>query len=60
MANYKVLVGMDYAGKRAEAGDIVADIPAKSAPWLLEQGMIEAVDKTPKTREPQSPVEGDE
>jgi hypothetical protein len=61
MANYKVLVGVDYAGKRAEPGDIVTDLPAKSVPWLLEQGVIESVDKTAtNTREPQSPTEGDE
>ena len=61
MANYRVLVGLDYAGKRVEAGEIATDIPAKSAEWLLEQGAIEAIEKSDsKTREPKSPIEGDE
>lgn len=56
MTKYQVLVGMDYAGKRAEPGDIVDDIPAKSISWLLEQGCIEKADK----REPESPTTGDD
>lgn len=56
MANYKVLVGMDYAGKRAEPGDVVNDIPQKSISWLLEQGCIEKTDN----REQESPTKGDE
>lgn len=45
MAKYRILIGMDYPpGKRAEAGDIVDDLPAKSAGWLLEQGCIELVE----------------
>ena len=44
---YLVKVGMDYkvSGKdvRREVGDIASDIPAKSIPWLLEQGAIEEV-----------------
>ena len=35
-----VVIGIDYAGKRAEPGDIVDDIPARSVSWLLEQGVI--------------------
>lgn len=67
MATYRVLVGLDY-GKRAEAGDIVTDLPAKSVTWLVSQGLIEKVDAgdtpskpeaqtapAPKTREQQSP-----
>lgn len=38
---YRVLVGMDYSDHRAEAGDVVTDIPSVSIPWLLEQGCIE-------------------
>lgn len=41
MASYKVLVGLDYGDKRAEAGDVVSDLPTKSVAWLKEQGMIE-------------------
>lgn len=44
---YKVLAGINYPpDNRAEAGDIVADLPAKSIPWLLEQGYIVAVDES--------------
>lgn len=60
MATYKALVGLDYAGKRVEAGKTVDDIPARSVSWLLEQNLIEkvagATDKKPESkREPQSP-----
>jgi hypothetical protein len=44
MAKYRVLVGVEYATRRAEPGEIVDDIPAKSIKWLREQGLIEAVD----------------
>ena len=44
MATYKVLVGIDYSDKRAEAGDTVSDLPTKSVSWLLEQGIIESID----------------
>jgi len=42
---YRVLTGMNYgkAETRAEPGDVVDDLPAKSIPWLLEQGHIEPV-----------------
>jgi hypothetical protein len=65
MANYRVIVGIDYAGKRAEPGDIISDIPSRSVGWLLEQGIVEKADgKTdaPKAdkREPESPIEGDD
>lgn len=56
MAAYKVLTGLDYAGKRAEAGSLVTDLPSRSVSWLLEQGLIIEAEETPKTkREPQSP-----
>lgn len=43
-AQYRALVGLDYPPhKRAEAGDVVDDLPGKSLRWLLEQGHIEAV-----------------
>lgn len=43
---YRVLAeGLNYpAGdgeRRAEHGDLVDDIPDKSLPWLLKQGLIE-------------------
>jgi hypothetical protein len=45
---FRVLVGLNYPGKdgeqRAEPGDIVSDLPAKSVKWLTEQGHIEPVE----------------
>jgi len=50
MTQYRALVGIDYPpDKRAEAGELVSDLPEKSATWLLAQGLIEATDgKTSK------------
>lgn len=61
MTNYKVHTGIDYAGKRAEPGDVISDLPNKSIGWLMEQGIIEQVEsvKPPKS-EPLSPKSGDE
>ena len=57
MAKFEALVGMNYAGKRAELGDVVSDLPTKSISWLVEQGHIVPVtDSNPS--EPESPVEG--
>lgn len=48
MAKYKVLAGIDYPpNKRAEAGEVVEDLPSKSVAWLLEVGAIEAADGKP-------------
>jgi hypothetical protein len=44
MAKYRVLTGIEYNSRRAEAGDIVDDIPAKSIKWLRDQNIIEPVD----------------
>lgn len=42
MSKYRVLVGLDYPpGKRAEAGDVVTDLPEKSVKWLTKQGLVE-------------------
>lgn len=64
MAAHKVLRGITYEGHRAEAGDIVTDIPAKSVPWLTEQGIIESTEGNKQTkptkREQVSTDEGDE
>jgi len=52
---YKVLQGIDYPPKkRAEAGDIVDDLPASAISWLLEAGAIERV-ATPKKSVSDSP-----
>lgn len=41
---YRVIVGLDWPpAHRAEPGDIVSELPKKSVPWLLAQGLIEAV-----------------
>lgn len=52
---YRCLVGLDYEADgrhvRHEPGDIADDIPAKSAVWLLAQGLIEpAADPQGDTR----------
>ena len=48
---YEVLAGIDYPpNKRAEAGEIVSDLPKDSIPWLLSSGIIKEVDaKKPST-----------
>lgn len=39
---YRVLVGINYPpGKRAEAGDVIDDLPHGSITALREQGVIE-------------------
>lgn len=44
---YRVKTGLNWGtgseAKRAEPGEIRGDIPEKSLPWLLEQGLIEPV-----------------
>jgi hypothetical protein len=73
MANYRVLIGIDYAGKRVEPGTVVDDLPSKSVAWLVAQGVVEKMDATVKAadpapepvkpvkpREPQSPSKGDQ
>lgn len=37
-------VTITYAGKVAQVGDLLDDIPAHSVKWLLEQDYIEKVD----------------
>lgn len=44
MAKYRLNAGLDYGDRRAEAGDVVDDLPSKSVKWLLEQGLIEPAD----------------
>jgi hypothetical protein len=47
--SYRALTGLSYPpDKRVEAGDIVSDLPEKSALWLLKDGFIEEVDKPVK------------
>lgn len=50
---YRVVTGLDYPpDKRAEAGDVVDDLPPKSVKWLLKQGLIEETDGGKKTFSP--------
>lgn len=43
--HYRVLAGISYPpSRRAEAGEIVDDLPKRSIKWLREQGLIELVD----------------
>lgn len=49
MPKYLLNAGLDYPpNRRAEAGDIVEDLPAKSIKWLREQGIIEPYDASAK------------
>lgn len=58
---YKVLRGLTYADKYVEPGEVVADIPASSVKWLVDQNIIEELqaDKPAANREPKSPSKGD-
>ncbi len=56
MPSYKVLVGLDYDGKRVEAGQVVSDLPAKSIEWLLESNIIESTDSKNKSKIVEPPV----
>jgi len=40
---WRVLTGINYPpnNRRAEPDDVVSDIPASEASWMLEQGLIE-------------------
>lgn len=45
--DYKVLQGIDYPpNKRAEAGQVVSDLPKDAIPWLLESNVIERIETT--------------
>lgn len=49
MATYRVLTGVSYPpNKRAEAGDVISDLPSRSIKWLAEAGAIEKVDAPDK------------
>lgn len=57
---YRVVVGMNYRNKRAEPGDIVADLPAESIGWLEKRGYILPIKDELKGKQPDpatSPVE---
>jgi len=53
MPQYRALVGIDYPpNKRAEADEIISDLPEKDATWLLASGFIEALDNKGKKTTP--------
>lgn len=60
MSAYKVLRGISYGSKRAEAGDVVTDLPSSSVKWLVEQGIVEAADAKPSKPAKREPVSSDE
>lgn len=60
MPQYRVNVGIDYAGRRAEPGDLVDDIPTRSVKWLLEQGVIEEATKTAPVKTQSEPPKSPE
>lgn len=44
---YRVLQGLDYPpAKRAEAGDVVSDLPKDAISWLLADGVIALASET--------------
>lgn len=50
MPKYLVKVGLNYPpDRRAEAGDVVEDLPSKSIKWLRDQGCIELLDANGKS-----------
>ena len=58
MTQYRALTGIDYPpDKRVEAGDMVSDLPEKSAKWLLDQGLIEPSDGKTLKAEPVIKIE---
>lgn len=59
---YEVLVGIDYPpNNRAEAGDIVSDLPKDSIAWLLDSDIIKVVaSKKPTISKPVTEIEVDD
>jgi hypothetical protein len=55
MPKFLCLIGMNYAQKRVEPGEIVSDVPKQSIPWLVEQGVIKEVTEEPAA-EPQPTI----
>jgi hypothetical protein len=56
MAQYRAVVGLDYPpNKRAEAGEIISDLPEKSVAWLLSSGFIEPLDNKSVKKVAQEP-----
>jgi hypothetical protein len=51
VSKFRTLTGLEYSGKRVEAGQIVSDIPEGSVAWLKASGFIEPVAE-PSREEP--------
>ena len=52
MTQYRVLQGIDYPpNKRAEAGQVVSDLPPQAIKWLLESNAIEDANKPAQVKE---------
>jgi hypothetical protein len=51
VSKFRTLTGLEYSGKRVEAGQIVSDIPEGSVAWLKASGFIEPVAE-PRREEP--------
>lgn len=47
---YRVLVGIDYNGNRAEPGDVVANLPKRHVASLRALGVIEPVGADARSR----------
>lgn len=64
MTKYRALAGINYPGKsgekRAEAGELVSDLPTKSVKWLLDGGYIEPVSFATGGLIEDAPVEDEE
>jgi hypothetical protein len=54
MTAHKVLRGITYGSKHAEAGDVVTDIPEQSVAWLLACNIIEPADAPKPSKKPKS------
>jgi hypothetical protein len=54
VAKYRTVVGLEYSGKRVEAGQIVSDIPEGSVAWLKASGFIEPIAE-PTREAPEKP-----
>lgn len=50
-AEYRVIIGIDYKGKRVEPGDIVDDLPKGQIHNLRALGAIEPVHHEPEEGE---------
>jgi hypothetical protein len=61
MATYRLLTGLDYGkpSKRAEAGEVVSDLPPSSVTWLLEQNLVELVEGKKTAKAPAPTVEAE-